>query len=233
MCIERASTAAVLHTGCCVAGGTQIHRIIPCRTGTPRHLALTFTKWCTSVSSGSGAKLTRRRSFFEGFLRCCLRREPSRPPSGPRFFTSCAIRGHGRGWSWDVGSQTPGRATSNRTLNRRRPSVPASTHRAAGAVGVMRLLILVLSPAGEAGRPHGCVPRSESAGSCRCGAKNARPSAGSHVAAGRCVGGTRCHGRMNGERVARADRAQQNAHETIPCGSGALKSEHRRPFCVL
>ena len=56
----------------------------------PLQTAHTFSKWCTSVSSGSGAKLTRRRSFLLGFLRCCfLTGEASRRPRGARFLAAC------------------------------------------------------------------------------------------------------------------------------------------------
>lgn len=60
----------------------------------------TLRKWCTIVSSGSGAKLTRRRSLRAAFFFCCLRAgEPSAPPSAPRFLAACkAGCGGDGGW---------------------------------------------------------------------------------------------------------------------------------------
>lgn len=57
----------------------------------------TFSKWCTMVSSGSGAKLTRRvRLSFLTFLRCLLGEGPSSPPAGGRLLSACTASGR---WS--------------------------------------------------------------------------------------------------------------------------------------
>lgn len=52
----------------------------------------TLRKWCTIVSSVSGAKLTRRRSFLLGFLRCCfLAGDGSAFTPAARFLAACSV----------------------------------------------------------------------------------------------------------------------------------------------
>ncbi len=113
----------------------------------------TLRKWCTIVSSGSGAKLTRRRSLRAAFFFCCLRAgEPSAPPSAPRFL-ACT---QGRGKRWRPGCVG------------RRQAVQAAAARAGECEAVALLPHRAQGPVLLGRRRHGGPPLLPAAASCRC-----------------------------------------------------------------
>lgn len=190
----------------------------------PASAQRTLVNHCTIVSSGSGAKLTRRRSFLAGRFFCCfLEAEPSRPPAAARFLAACAGREEG-GICRDGSAPSPRRqAAGGGGLSSRRQGGRggAGAHRAAGAV----LL---------GWRGHGCRAAACPSPSCLSSATVCRPHWGAiragQLRAALCGGwmwrGEASKSRKSATKLAPRSRAQHGE------GRGVQRRLQARP-CVL